>query len=411
MNAILLPLPDMSGAALALKSTAVSSAVRDGRAHAIRGWRKAAVSAGWLGRVAWLGCRTSRSPREAFRAISALARRRPQQWTTPTCTTGLFTSQRCVRVGGRYFFDPSVPGWPSRAFDRTVMRELRGLAGGDALLHIAVVAVTTTCGYRCEHCFEGDTLNTRDRMTGGDLSRLAERLAAAGASQLLLAGGEPLRRVRDVLAMTAAVSADVDVWIATSGAGLTAAHARRLRSAGLTGVVLSLDHWDAAAHDRFRGVPGAFDAVARAARHARDADLVVAFSLCPTREFITGDHLDRYAERARALGAHFLQIIEPVAMGRYSGSPVALGAAEQRRLEAFAARLNGDRYGQWPTVRYLDWSARVWGCGGGRRYVYVDAGGHVHACPFCRTPGGSTHTGSFADALDTVARRGCGRNG
>src|SRR3546814_3029083 len=62
-----------------------------------------------------------------------------------------------------------------------------------------------------------------------------------------------------------------DVWIQTAGIGLSSEKARRLRDAGVAGLSLSLDHCDAAEHDRFRGLPGSFTAIERAARHAREA--------------------------------------------------------------------------------------------------------------------------------------------
>jgi MoaA/NifB/PqqE/SkfB family radical SAM enzyme len=252
-------------------------------------------------------------------------------------------------------------------------------------------------------------LNRRDKLASADLDEIVRGVLQAGVTQLFLSGGEPLQRFADVLRIAAMASAEADVWILSSGKGLTMEKAERLRDAGLTGVALSLDHWDAKAHDAFRGATNTFDGVRIAAGNVRSAGLVLALSLCPTKAFVSDQALRRYATTAHSLGAAFIQIFEPKAVGHYSGLDVTLDAAQQSILETFAQRTNygADERGM-PVVAYLDLSVRQRGCrGSGDRYFYVDTAGSLQPCPFCRNDGVPVLDYGFDDALTRLRQVGC----
>ena len=315
-------------------------------------------------------------------------------------------------ASGRYFWSLYAPGWPSAAFDRHIEGELDRLdpvLGRPHSLQTAIVAITRRCALKCEHCCEWNALNLPEALSSDALHEIARRLERRGVAQLFLSGGEPLRRFDDLLALTAAVCAETDVWILSSGMGLTEYKAVQLHDAGLTGVVLSLDHWDALSHDRFRGISGSYEAVGRAARCARGAGLVVALSLCPTRAFVSSENLRRYAQLARSMGASFIQILEPKPVGHYEGQDVALDRAQQDELERFAERMEFDRDARdFPSVIYLEWGARTDGCAGaGDRYLYVDTEGALHACPFCRAGRRHILDEGFDEAVAKLQVVGC----
>jgi len=382
-------------------------------ARRVRGLQKASVLARLFTRVARIAFRTRRNP---LRALLALRRlhgvMQGRQWTTPTRRRRrIWTAQKFVFVSGRYFWDLFAPGWPSPAFDRCIERELERVdpLGRPPALNTVIVAITRRCPLRCEHCFEWGTLNHPEALTSAQLGEIVRRVQQRGTAQFIFSGGEPLRRFDDLLALCRLAADESDVWIQTAGVGLSADRARRLRDAGAAGISLSLDHCDAAEHDRFRGLPGSFATVVRAAQHAREAGLLVSLSLCPTRSFTTRENLDRYAGLAQSLGASFIQILEPKALGRYAGQDVALGTAERQCLEEFCERLNTDSaMRDYPSVEYMDWGARAFGCcGAGDRYAYVDTAGKLHACPFCPAPGPNVLEQDIHAAISVLQGAGC----
>ena len=368
------------------------------------GPHKAIVKVALWARIGWLALRAYRHPRRAASVVRRMIaeRAKAQRWVT----------RKYARAGGRYFWNLYAPGWPSAAFDRYVERELDRIEpfrGAPPALQTAVFAITKRCSFQCEHCCEWAVLNARETLSGADLAAIAARVRERGVAQLFLSGGEPLRRFDDLTVLVEATAAESDVWILTSGHRLTGERATRLRVAGLTGVALSLDHWDPEQHDRFRGVPDAFAWVERAARNARSAGLAVALSLCPTRGFVSADNLEQYARTARRLGASFIQLLEPKAVGHYAGHDVALTGEQQRLLETFCDRLNtSPDFRDLPGVSYADYSRRRIGCfGAGDRYVYIDTDGALHPCPFCREPVGRVLDGDFNDSLARLRAIGC----
>jgi MoaA/NifB/PqqE/SkfB family radical SAM enzyme len=403
MSSVSLPLVTLDQAAT---STPADAHLSGTAPVMVSGWRQRLARLGlWL-RVARLALGLlplTRVP-AVLRALYAERRQRH-----------LGVQRKYARFGGRWYWDLHGPAWPSPAFDGFVRRELRRAASPTAAtagLQTALVAITKRCPLRCAHCCEWLALNQREALTRADLVALVTRLQDFGVAQIMLSGGEPLQRFDDLCHVLASARPETDFWVLSSGVGLTLERARRLRQAGLRGIALSLDHYDAAAHDAFRGRPGAFAAVVAAAAAARAADLTLAVTLCPTRAFVSSTALERYAELARTLGAGFVQVLEPKAVGHFAGQDVALDAAQQATLEAFCLRLNHDpAAAHLPLVSYPDLARRRLGCqGAGQRYLYVDTDGQLHACPFCRAPAGRVLAGGpqdFEQLLGALRARGC----
>lgn len=309
-----------------------------------------------------------------------------------------------VRHGGRRYGFVARPGFPSPAYTRLLAVELNKHAryreGFD--LTSALLAVTRRCPLRCAHCSEWDSLNHEDPLSVEDLCAIARALQARGVVHLELTGGEPLARIDAVEAIARALGTDTDCWVLTSGAPMTDRVARRLVDAGVVGVMVSLDHWDPARHDAFRGVPGTFERAVRAMSLARDAGLLMGASVTATRETANPDDLLRVVDVARAHGARFVRVLEPHAAGRWSSADVAL--REEHRAAIASLQRAVDR--AWPddapileapdAIRVTDRCQ-----GAGRRYLFVDAAGDVHACPFCHGAAGNV----LRDGLDACLAR------
>jgi MoaA/NifB/PqqE/SkfB family radical SAM enzyme len=315
-----------------------------------------------------------------------------------------------VKGNQRYFWDFNSPGWPSPAFDGFIERELERIyLQKPTPLQTLIVAITKKCPLRCDHCSEWDSLNKKEVLSPPDLSALVARFLQRGLSQLWLSGGEPLLRMEEVVSLSQQARQAADVWVLTSGYHLNEQRATRLASAGVTGVAISLDHCEPRAHDAFRNFEGAFQQATQGARAARDKDLLLCLSLCPTKAFVTRENLRRYGQLAKELGAGFIQIIEPRAVGHYKEQDVALSAEQQKLLEEFYLSMNYDpELHAMPMVAYHGYHQRRIGClGAGERYLYTDTDGDLHACPFCDEKAGSALDGSLDETLEKMRARGC----
>ena len=317
-------------------------------------------------------------------------------------------------VGGKYYFGLYTPGFYSAAFTKFILGEVNRMfpSGKPANRFTNVlISITKKCALRCEHCSEWETLNGEEKLSLNDIKSIVKRFQELGTAQFHFSGGEPLLRMDDLLKVLASVNKTTECWVLTSGYNLTRQNAARLKLAGLTGVVVSIDHFDADHHNRFRGSPESFKWAQKAVRNAIEADLVVAISICVTKSFVSTAHLFSYAEMARQMGVSFIQIFEPKAVGHYLGKDVELTSEQYKILEDFFVTMNQAKaYSEYPLVLYHGYYQRRIGCfSSGNRHVYVDSEGNMLNCPFCRKKAGNAITGNIELISEQLKSAGCSK--
>lgn len=357
------------------------------------------------GYLFWLIFKQVQNPIKAIWAIRQLIKVRRNY-------LGDFAFKKVARVGKRYFYEYNTPGWPSQAFDDYHLVELNRLIplqDRPNYFKNVIIAITKKCALRCEHCFEWDALNGKEKLTTANLIKMVGQFQTQGVGQLQFSGGEPLLRLPTLLTLLQTASPGTDFWVLTSGHLLTLENAQALKEAGLTGITISLDHAEPTRHNQFRGFPDAYAWVEKAAAHANQVGLVVGFSLCATQAFVSEKNLLAYAQLVSRLGGVFIQVLEPKAVGHYAGQAVGLPVAQRQMLENFYTLLNSHPdYHHLPMVVYYDYQRRRAGCSGAAdRHVYVDTDGQLHACPFCQKPAGNLLENDSTNMFNNLRQAGC----
>jgi MoaA/NifB/PqqE/SkfB family radical SAM enzyme len=315
-------------------------------------------------------------------------------------------------VDGQYYYDLYTPGWPSPAFDQYILGEAARIvpttAHANRFTNI-FLAITKKCPLRCEHCFEWDALNGKEKLRLEDIRHLVKTFVTKGTAQIQFTGGEPLLRTADIATVIKEQDNSTQFWVLTSGFQLTPGNAGKLKAAGLTGIAISLDHFDPEMHNAFRGFKDAYSWVEAGTKAAIDAGLVVALTICVTKAFVRTEHLLTYLSLAKDLGVSFVQILEPKAVGHYKGQDVVLERQHEEVLERFYVMANCEgQYSHYPIVTYHGYHQRHTGCfGGGNRNLYVDTDGDIHACPFCQVKRGSALGGDLDAAIKGLSVTGC----
>ncbi|MBW6497140.1 MAG: radical SAM protein [Bacteroidales bacterium] len=373
----------------------------------------------WGKRAAWIRrklhfnivkimLREHRSPLKALKALKHLmAFRRKQQ--------GLERIFKFVKSDGRYFWSSEVPGFPSPRLAHVLKSELArhpnntGTNGRPPAMITLIWGITNRCPLSCSHCYDWENIEATDKLSLGQLFEVLRCFEGEGLKHLQFSGGEPLARFSDLTALLREASKRMDCWLLTSGFGLSAEKAHTLKQAGLLGANISLDHWDEEKHNAFRNNNQSFEWVKKAARNCKEAGLMVSLSLCATRAFVSKENLFAYASLAKEWGVHFIRILEPRAVGSFAGQEVHLNGESISVIAAFFHQINSDpAYKQFPIVNYFGYHQREIGCmGAGNRYLYVDANGEVHACPFCRGSKGNVLKASFTETVKAIRETGC----
>ena len=138
------------------------------------------------------------------------------------------------------------------------------------------------CNLNCIHCYSlsADT-DFPGELTTEEVFAVMEDLRAFGVPVLILSGGEPLLRP-DIFAISERAKAlGFYVGLSTNGALIDEAMADRIAAVGYDYVGVSLDGIGAV-HDRFRRVPGCYEASLRGIRLCRDRGIKVGLRFTVT---------------------------------------------------------------------------------------------------------------------------------
>lgn len=210
--------------------------------------------------------------------------------------------------------DHSSPHAPSSAPHGATPSHARGHAW---TLRLVAWEVTRSCNLSCVHCRAAAMDRPyADELTREEGLRLLEAIATLGSPIVILTGGEPLLRP-DIFDLAAHGHAKgLRMTMAPNGTLVTLEAARRMKEVGLQRISISLDGANAASHDAFRQVPGAFEGALMGIRHAKEADLPFQINTTITASNLR--ELPRIQELAVKLGAvaHHIFLLVPVGRGK-----------------------------------------------------------------------------------------------
>jgi MoaA/NifB/PqqE/SkfB family radical SAM enzyme len=329
---------------------------------------------------------------------------------------GLQPIRKYIRSGKRYYFSDNIPGWPSQAFKGFCRSEIMRVSGQKGIripFSTVFMSITSKCPLRCPHCYELDNLSLNEVLTTDDLQVILKKIKDYGTYHLQFSGGEPLERLNDLLMLVGQTCKKADIWINTSGFGLTQEIAHSLKKAGLTGAEISLDHWKEEEHNAFRCHPESFFWVREAVKNCNAAGILTSLSLCATGKFISKDNMDNYIEQAMQWGVRIIRLLEPRETLRFRNKDTYLQPGQIALLEEYYRNASSPgKPLKYPLITYPAYHSRKTGCtGGGHRYIYIDPKGNIHPCPFCRRPAGNAVTDPIEDAVDTLKALGCQKYG
>ena len=166
--------------------------------------------------------------------------------------------------------------------------------------------VTHRCPLHCPYCSNPLALVGADReLTTDEWTRVFSEARALGVLQLGLSGGEPLVRA-DIEEMAAhARSVGLYTTLVTSGVGLTAARAARLRDAGLEHIQISFQDSDTQTADLIAGMSAVRQKMAAA---AIVREMGFAFSVNVVLHRANIDRIGPIIDLAASLGADRLEL-------------------------------------------------------------------------------------------------------
>ncbi len=177
--------------------------------------------------------------------------------------------------------------------------------------------VTRSCNLACKHCraeahldpYEGE-LNTEEAKA------LIDTFPSVGNPIIIFTGGDPMMR-KDLYELGKyAVSKGLRPVLSPNGTLITKENAKLIKEAGFGRCSISIDGKDAASHDLFRGVEGAFDKSMQGIEYLKEAGVEFQINTTVTKSnFDTFKDIFNLCERIGAVAWHIFLLVP---MGRAS---------------------------------------------------------------------------------------------
>lgn len=274
--------------------------------------------------------------------------------------------------------------------------------------------LTSACDLGCLHCGSRAGRRRRNELTTEECLDLVDQIAALGARDVGLIGGETYLR-RDWIEIIRAVrAAGMDCSLQTGGRNMTDARLEAAADAGLQGIGVSIDGLRAT-HDRVRGVAGSFDAAAGLIERLTRFPVTVSVNTQINR--LSMPELPELMRLLLAHGVNNWQLALTVAMGNAADHPELLLqpydllelfpqlAALHREARAGGMVLqpsnNIGYFGPYEQqLRYVNDAPAHWtGCSAGDNVLGIEADGSVKGCPGLSADyvGGNLRDASLAD--------------
>ncbi len=288
---------------------------------------------------------------------------------------------------------------------------------------------TNMCNLRCMHCYQRADKPRPDELTLEEKIRLVEMLDEAGVAAVALSGGEPtihpdfLRIVREL--------SDRFIYVSVATNGTRFANKEFLKKAvdaGVRYIEVSIDSARPEVHDRFRGVPGAWNKAVQALRNA--VELGVNSGMAVTITKLNIHEVDDILDLAEDIGVRRVIFFNFVPVGRgVENSWLDLTPEEREELLKTLYKANKTRpfevystapqYARVvlqmsqgkevsPTHFYVGenkivnaLAEFVGGCGAGRIYAAIQPNGDVTPCVFLPVKVGNIREKHFREIWDT----------
>jgi len=220
--------------------------------------------------------------------------------------------------------------------------------------------------------------------------RLIDGIAAFAKPVLILTGGEPMTRTDIYDLARHATDSGLKVAMAPCGPMINPKTADLIKQSGVRRISISIDGANAATHDAFRGVSGAFESATMGIMYAKESGIEFQVNTTVTRHNVA--ELPAILKLAIELGAAALDVFFLVPTGRGASlkeleispdeyeralkwvteasakAPIAVKTTCAPHYARIQTQLTGKRSGG--------------GCMGGRGFVFISHVGIVQPCGF-----------------------------
>ena len=283
--------------------------------------------------------------------------------------------------------------------------------------------ITRSCVLNCVHCRAAARFGPYpNELSTEDCFRFLDNVASFSNPIMILTGGEPMMRddIFDVAAYGTKIG--LRMVMAPCGIYITDETAEKIKDAGIQRLSFSIDGADAESHDKFRGVPGAFESVLKAIEISKKHGLEFQVNTTITKHNL--HDLPKILENVIELGAvaHHPFLLVPTGRAANMKDQEIAPEDYEKTLKWFydmreevpiqfkptcaphyyrIFRQNEQEKGIRVTPQTHGMDAMTKGCMGGQSFAFVSNTGKVQICGFLDVECGDIKEEPFSKIWDT----------
>jgi MoaA/NifB/PqqE/SkfB family radical SAM enzyme len=296
---------------------------------------------------------------------------------------GKISHNKFAQIENKVRFDMYIPGFPSKAF-YTACNKF-SVFNEKLPCTVALISVTSACTYHCEHCYQ-----RFDKGKDVDIEFLKTAVISlqdSGIAFFNIEGGEPFLTFDRLLDVCNVIDDRSEIWINSTGNGITKERLLKLKKTNLTAIMFSLHSETPKQVNEFMGDENAWQNMLDAIKLCHEVEIPVAFNSCLPKVDFTNGNFEKIMQQAKDFEGALIQIIKPKPSGGWLESGV-----EEYTDDDFAfikKKVNSynldKRYASFPSIsaQIIEEDPEMFGCtAGGTDRLYINAKGDVQPCEF-----------------------------
>jgi len=301
-----------------------------------------------------------------------------------------------VNIGGKTRLGLYVPGYPSQAF-YTACQKFSQFSEKMPCTTV-LLSITSACHYHCNYCYQ--KLDKGKDVDIETLIKTVRTLQDMGIAFFNIEGGEPFLVYDRLKRVCSIIDARSEIWINSTGAGMTRERLVELKAMNVTAIMFSLHSPDADTFNQFMGDDSAWKTMETGVKMCDVAGLAVAFNTCLMRDDFYNGTFEKIMKSARDYKACLIQIIKP----KPAGGWLEKGDIEftPEDLTYIKARVNQynlkEEFAGYPSIsaQIIEEDKAVFGCtAGGTDRFYINAKGDLQPCEFLNLSFGNIAVDEF----------------
>jgi len=301
-----------------------------------------------------------------------------------------------VKINGKTRLGLYVPGFPSQAF-HTACQKFSQFSEKMPSTTV-LLSITSTCPYKCNYCYQ--KLDKGKDVDIETLIKIVKKLQEMGIAFFNIEGGEPFLVYGRLKRVCSVIDARSEIWINTTGAGMTRERLVELKEMNVTAIMFSLHSPDADAFNRFMGNNLAWDTMVAGVKLCHDVGLAVAFNTCLMKDDFYNSTFERIMELVRDFKACLIQIIKPKPAGGWlEKSDIEFTLEDLANIKAKVNQYNlQEEFSRYPAIsaQIIEEDKTVFGCtAGGTDRFYINANGDLQPCEFLNISFGNIAVDNF----------------